>query len=367
MVTSLHRPTWATVNLNHIRSNIQQIIAHLPKPVKTLAVVKADAYGHGAVPVAQSIRDLVSGFCVSNLDEAIELRQAGLQEMILVLGVVPPQHVPLAIANNITLTVASLDWVIAAQEEGVDLSQITVHLKIDSGMGRLGFRQAAETKQAMACLSVAGVAISGIFTHFATADEEDDCYLRTQLSEFKEHLKQLDWVPELVHASNSAAAIWQEETVFDAVRLGVSIYGLNPSGTALPLPYSLKPALGLSSRLVQVKRVDKCSAIGYGATYHSAGEEVIGTVPIGYADGYIRDLAGFHVLVDGQECPIVGRVSMDQLTVRLPKAYPLGTEVVLLGTSGEREITLTEAAAHCQTINYELACLISDRVPRVYD
>lgn len=367
MISSPHRPTWATIKLDHIRENIEQVVGHLPRPVKTLAVVKANAYGHGAVAVARAISDQVHGFCVSNLDEAMELRRAGISNMILVLGVVLPDAVPLALAHNLTLTVTSSEWLDLAQAHSVDLRGLSVHLKLDSGMGRLGLQLSSDINALMARLEQAGVTVSGIFTHFATADEADSGYFDTQLKIFKSQLSDLDRLPELIHISNSAAAIWHADTVFNTVRLGVVIYGLNPSGGALPLPYPIKPALSLTSSLVQVKRIEVGQSIGYGRSYISRQREVIGTIPIGYADGYIRDLQGFHVLVDGQVCPIVGRVSMDQLTVRLPKVYPMGTEVTLIGENGGAVITATDVAEHCQTINYEVVCLLSDRVPRYYD
>ena len=173
--------------------------------------------------------------------------------------------------------------------------------------------------------------------------------------------------PRLVHASNSATSIWHAETVFNAVRLGVVIYGLNPSGRALDLPYKIRPALSLETVLVHVKTLPAGQDVGYGATYTTTTDEVIGTLPIGYADGWTRDLQGFHVIVDGQLCPIVGRVSMDQITIRLPKAYPLGTPVTLIGENGGASITATEVAEKRGTINYEVLCLLSDRVPRSYE
>lgn len=367
MISSPHRPTWATIKLDHIRENIEQVVSHLPRRVKTLAVVKANAYGHGAVAVARAIESQVDGFCVSNLDEAMELRRAGISSLILVLGVVLPDAVPLALAHNLTLTVTSLEWLNLAQAHAVDLTRLSVHLKIDSGMGRLGLRDWRETQALMAGLEMAGARVDGIFTHFATADEADSAYYDQQLQTFQDHLAQLDRVPQMIHTSNSAAAIWHGDTVFNAVRLGVIIYGLNPSGGALPLPYPIKPALSLRSSLVQVKVLPAGATVGYGRSYEVVGDQIIGTLPIGYADGYIRDLQGFKVLVDGQVCPIVGRVSMDQLTIRLPKAYPLGTEVTLIGQDGSEELTATDLADHCQTINYEVVCLLSDRVPRYYD
>ena len=173
--------------------------------------------------------------------------------------------------------------------------------------------------------------------------------------------------PRLVHASNSATSIWHAATVFNTVRLGVVIYGLNPSGSVLELPYNIQPALSLETALIHVKTLPAGQDVGYGATYTTTAEEVIGTLPIGYADGWTRDLQGFHVIVDGQLCPIVGRVSMDQITVRLPKVYPLGTPVTLMGENGGASITATEVAEKRGTINYEVLCLLSDRVPRSYD
>lgn len=367
MIPSHHRPTWATINLNQIKTNVDLVKSSIKKPIKSLAVVKANAYGHGAVAVATALENQVDGFCVSNLDEAKELREAGIKSPILILGVVLPDAVPVALAHQLTLTVASQEWLALAQEEGVDLTGLKVHLKIDSGMGRLGLRDWPTTNALMSDLERAGVVVEGIFTHFATADEPDTTYFKTQLANFKTHLAHLDRVPELVHTSNSATALWQADTVFDAIRLGIVIYGLNPSGSALPLPQGIKPALSLSSSLVHIKTVPTGEKIGYGGTYVTTGEEIIGTVPIGYADGFIRDFQGFHVLVEGEPCPIVGRVSMDQLTIRLPKHYPLGTEVVLIGRSADQELTATDLADHCGTINYEVVCLISDRVPRYYD
>lgn len=366
MIPSPNRPTRASINLQQIKANVATVKASMLKPVKTLAVVKANAYGHGAVAVATALSPDVDGFCVSNLDEALELREAGVDNPILILGVVLPDAVSLAIEQDLTLTVASREWLELAQEQAVELEGLHIHLKIDSGMGRIGLRHWSETNSLMADLEQAGVAVDGIFTHFATADEPDTSYFETQLEHFKDHLAHLDRVPEMVHSSNSATALWHANTVFDAIRLGVVMYGLNPSGSALPLPTGIKPALSLHSSLVHVKTLDAGQKIGYGSTYQTREQEVIGTVPIGYADGYIRDLQDFKVLVDGQVCPIVGRVSMDQLTVRLPKTYPLGTEVVLIGQSGQETLTATDLAAYCGTINYEILCLISDRVPREY-
>ena len=366
MKTSPHRPTKALIDLEAIRYNIQQMETHIPKDTLKWAVVKANAYGHGAIAVARAIQDDVDGFCVSNIDEAIELRQAGIAKKILILGVSEVESFSLAKDFDITLTVAGLEWLENLLDTESDLAGLTVHLKIDSGMGRIGFRSASEAEQAQAMLKNNGASVEGIFTHFATADEESDSYFKQQLEYFKGILDDLQEVPKLVHASNSATTLWHAETIFNAVRMGDSMYGLNPSGQVLDLPYELKPALSLETAIVHVKTVETGACMGYGATYQADSEQVIATLPIGYADGWTRDMQNFSVLVDGQLCPIVGRVSMDQITIRLPKLYPLGTKVTLIGSDGDKEITATDVAVYRGTINYEVVCLLSDRVPREY-
>ena len=366
MKASPHRPTKALIRLGAIRKNIQQMGAHIPEGTLKWAVVKANAYGHGAVAVATAIQDDVDGFCVSNIDEAIELRQAGVSKKILILGVSEIEAIGLAKEYDITLTVAGLEWIRVLLATGADLSGLSVHLKIDSGMGRIGFREASEAEEAQDLLKQEGARVEGIFTHFATADEESDAYFNTQLERFKTILSSMKEVPELIHASNSATTLWHAETILNAIRMGDAMYGLNPSGEVLDLPYDLTPALSLESALVHVKTVPSGACMGYGATYQADSEQVIATVPIGYADGWTRDMQNSSVLVDGQACPIVGRVSMDQITIRLPKVYPLGTKVTLIGSNGDKEITATQIAAYRGTINYEVVCLLSDRIPREY-
>ncbi|MCD3437176.1 alanine racemase [Streptococcus equi subsp. zooepidemicus] len=366
MISSLHRPTVARVDLEAIRANIDNIHQHIPKKVKTYAVVKANAYGHGAVAVSKAVEDQVDGYCVSNLDEALELRQAGIDKEILILGVILASELQLAIKHQLTITVASLEWLELAKKESVDFSQLHVHVKVDSGMGRIGVRSLAEANQLISILSDMGVQLDGIFTHFATADESDHTMFDKQLTFFKQLVAQLDKKPALVHASNSATSLWHSETIFNAIRLGIVIYGLNPSGNSLSLPCSLKEALSLESRLVHVKQIQAGDSVGYGASYVAAEPEYVGTLPIGYADGWTRNMQGFKVLVEGEFCDIIGRVSMDQLTIRLPKAYPIGTKVTLIGQQGKQVITATDVADYRGTINYEVLCLLSDRIPREY-
>lgn len=367
MKASIHRPTKIQVNLSAISNNLEQVKCHLPKQTKAFAVVKANAYGHGAVAVARHLENQVDGFCVSNLDEALELRQAGIRQQVLVLGVVPVEVVSLAISEKIMLTVASLDWVEQLLERGISVQGLQVHFKVDTGMGRLGFRESQPLNQAMDELRQKGVVVEGIFTHFATADEKDDRHFQMQLSRFQEILAEVNQVPPCVHASNSATSIWHAEAVFTMVRLGNILYGLNPSGHELALPYPIQSVLQLRSELVHVKEVTAGSSIGYGATYHSWQSEYIGTVPIGYADGFLRAMQGFSLLIEGEFCPVVGRVSMDQITVRLPKRYDVGTPVTLIGHSGQQSVSVQDWADHLGTINYEVVCALSSRIPRYYD
>lgn len=366
MKASPTRPTKAIIDLEAIAANVDQLAAHLPENTQKFAVVKANAYGHGAVPVAKKLAPIVDAFCVSNMDEALELREAGLDLPILILGVVPKEVLPLAIEYQITLTVASLAWLEQVLVSFSDLTGLKIHLKIDSGMGRIGFRESQEVQQAVSLLSQAGAEVEGIFTHFATADEADDSKYQSQLARFEAVLADLETVPSLVHISNSAASLWHSDSVQKAVRLGDIIYGLNPSGRDLELPYPVQSALSLVTEIVHIKILTAGQTVGYGATYAASQEEIIATLPVGYADGWTRDMQGFEVLVDGQHCPIVGRVSMDQTTIRLPKIYPLGTLVTLIGRNGTEEISATDVAIYRGTINYEVVCLLSDRVARFY-
>ena len=366
MISSLHRPTKALIDLGAICDNIEAVKANIPEGKKAFAVVKANAYGHGAKKVARAVHHLVDGFCVSNVDEALELREAGIEETILILGVIMPNEVALARDYDITLTVASQEWLDLANEQGISLKGVNVHLKVDSGMGRIGVRSLEEAESLMANLKKAGANVEGIFTHFATADEADDTKFNEQLAFFTNIVNNLSEKPALVHASNSATSIWHSETIFNIVRLGIVMYGLNPSGTDIALPYPIKPALGLESALVHVKTIPAGATVGYGATYTAQKEEYIATVPIGYADGWTRDLQGFSVLVNGQFCEIIGRVSMDQITIRLPEKFPIGTKVTLIGQEGDKAISATDLAQKRGTINYEVLCLLSGRIPRFY-
>lgn len=369
LITSYHRPTKAIIHLQAIQKNVAQAVEKLSSETELFAVVKADGYGHGAVATAQAaLVGGATGFCVATIDEGLQLREAGFTQPILVLGVVDVRGAAVAAEYQLSVTVATIDWLISAQPILQATTQpLKVHLKVDTGMGRIGFLTTDELKTALQLLADDPLfEWEGIFTHFATADSPDTAYWQEQQQAFTAFLDSLAELPRYVHLNNSAAALWHPDRIGNLVRYGVAMYGLNPSGHALALEEALAPAMELVSELIQVKEVPPGTHISYGATYTSQETEWIGTVPIGYADGWLRKMQGFSLLVDGQYCEIVGRVCMDQLMIRLPKEYPLGTVVTLIGENQGQRITMQEVADYLETIHYEVACTISDRVPREY-
>ncbi|WP_461214670.1 alanine racemase [Lacticaseibacillus sp. GG6-2] len=369
MVTATLRPTKILVSEQAIAHNIQHALAQADPKTRLFAVVKADAYGHGLLRVAKvAAKAGASGFCVAVLEEALALRQAHFTQPILVLGIVPPTLAPLAAVQHIALPAGDQAWLDSAEAalSAANAPVLHVHLAVDSGMGRIGFRQPAAIKAAAEYAETAAhLAVTGIFTHFATADEADTTYFDAQSAKFNALLAALPERPRYVHVANSATSMWHRATNSDMIRFGITMYGLNPSGRALAEPYPLEPAMQVVSALSFVKKIEAGAAISYGATYHASEAEWIGTVPMGYADGWQRRLQGFHVLVDGHVCEIVGRVCMDQFMIRLPHEYPAGTPVILVGTSGDKTITLQDVADYAHTIHYEIACGLTVRVPRV--
>lgn len=370
MVKSIYRPTRITIHTEAIRENLRTVQEHLSADQSLFAVIKANGYGHGAVQVAKIAEEEgVAGFCVATIDEGIELREAGITLPVFILGLVDCAYLPIVSQYQLAIPVASTNWLKQAEQAYLKNpwdEPIAVHLAIETGMGRIGFIDSGEVKQAEVSLAQAeGFYLEGVFTHFATADQADATYWQEQKARFFETIAVLE-APRYVHVTNSATQLWHEP-LGNLVRYGVAMYGLNPSSDALQPSYSLVPALSLTSQLVQVKQLPSGSGVGYGHTYETTQDEWIGTVPIGYADGYVRKLQGFHVLVNGQFCEIVGRVCMDQLMIRLPADIPVGTTVTLIGTDGDKTISLQDVASYIGTIHYEVACLLSERLPREYE
>ncbi len=364
-----HRDTWAEVNLDYIYDNIASMKQMLPPDVKMFAVVKANAYGHGDYEVASTALEAGAEFlAVAFLDEALALRAKGITAPILVLGASKPERAGMAADAHLALTVFSIDWLQQAKKYIKDDQHLHVHVKVDSGMGRIGVRDKEELVQLESWLTKeSGFTFSGIFTHFATADQLDVAYFQKQLDTFKEMLSSLKQRPELVHAANSATSLRFTEPLFNAVRFGISMYGLSPSPEIKPLlPYHLEEAFSLKTKIVHVKQLSPGDSVSYGATYTAQENEWIATLPIGYADGWIRKLQGQEVIVAGEKAPIVGRICMDQCMIKLNKPLPIGTEVTLIGESQGLSISIDEIATKLDTINYEIPCMITSRVPRVY-
>jgi len=364
-----YRDTWAEIDLDCITENVISVKKQLPQEVNIIAVVKANAYGHGDVQVAKTA--LAAGavyLAVAFMDEAIALRNKGINAPILVLGATRPEDIRMAARLSITLTVFQKEWFEEAQKHLLADERVSLHIKVDTGMGRLGVRNSKELKVVeQMILEDERFQLEGIYTHFATADELDDTYFQEQLALFETIISALTKRPKYIHSSNSAAAIRFPKAYFNAVRLGIAMYGLTPSiEIEKEIPFPLKEAFSLKSRLVHVKKLQKGDKVSYGATYESDQEEWIGTIPIGYADGWIRKLQGQEVLVGGRRSMIVGRICMDQCMVRLPSYMPIGTTVTLIGRQEERFISVNEIAAKLDTINYEVPCIIANRVPRLY-
>lgn len=366
---TFYRDTWVEIDLDAIAFNVSELRKRLHPENKLIAVVKANGYGHGALQIAKTaLQSGADSLAVAFLDEAISLRNSGVTAPILVLGASRPKDVMTAIKNQVTLTVYHVNWLEEAQQFLSKDASLTIHFKLDTGMGRIGLRKEQEIQQVEELLvKHSNIVVEGVFTHFATADEKNSSYFENQIQRFKELLSSFSKLPAIIHCSNSATSLLHPDLQYNAVRLGISMYGLTPSLEIEPdIPYLLKEAFSLRTKLVQVKKLNKGDKVSYGATYEAEEEEWIGTLPIGYADGWLRKLQGQEVLIDGRRVPIVGRICMDQCMIRLPFYIEPGTEITLIGKQKDEIISVNEIAAKLETINYEVTCMISTRVPRVY-
>lgn len=371
MESAFYRDTSIGIDLKAIESNIIEINKRLPKSTEIMAIVKANAYGHGSIQVAKkALQSGATSLGVALLEEALELRQAGITAPILVLGVVAPEYANVAADNNIILTFFQIDWLKEVSQIGLD-TPLEVHMKWDTGMGRIGLRLETELTEIIEELTKEdNIFLTGVYTHFSTADSDDLSYFDIQKERF-DHLLKLfkqQWKhPVQVHIGNSAAAIRFPKEMYNMVRLGISMYGLYPSDVMKEeddIP--LKQVFSLRSKLIHVKKVSAGETIGYSQDYKTRNAEWIGTVPIGFGDGWTRKLKEFDVLVDGKRTPIVGRICMDQMMIHLDKSYPVGTEVILIGCQGNQEISVDDVAHFLDTINYEITCMLNNRIPHVY-
>lgn len=364
-------PTWAEINLDNLIFNLNNIKNLLEEDIKICGVIKADAYGHGAVEVAKLLeKEKVDYLAVARTAEGIELRQNGITLPILNLGYTPDEAFEDSIKNKITMTVYSLETAQKINEIAKSLGEkACVHVKIDSGMTRIGFQPNEESVQEIIELNkLEYIDLEGMFTHFATADEVSKEYTYKQANNYKFMSDKLDEAGVKIaikHVSNSAAIMDCPDLRLNMVRAGIILYGHYPSDDVFKDRLELRPAMKLKSKIGHIKQVEPGVGISYGLKYTTTGKETIATVPIGYADGFTRIQKNPKVLIKGEVFDVVGRICMDQIMVRIDKDIDIkvGDEVILFG---EGEVTAERIAKDLGTINYEVLCMISRRVDRVY-
>ncbi|MCK8817730.1 alanine racemase [Natroniella sulfidigena] len=368
------RPAWAEIDLDNIGHNITEFRKSLPDDKLLTIVVKADAYGHGAVEVAKiALENGADRLAVAILDEAIQLREAGLTEVpILILGWTPPELASEVVKYDLIQTVYDQQLATSLATAAQKLNQkAKVHLKVDTGMGRIGLQPEEVLEFMTEIKRLDNLIVEGIYTHFAAADEEDKSYTYQQLNKFEQLIKCLEdkgFEIPVKHGANSAAFLDLPETYLNMVRLGIITYGLWPS-QEVEQRIDLRAGMRLKARIAHLKEVPAGTDISYGRTYTTTTQQKIATLPLGYEDGYSRLLSSnSQVLVKGERVPVVGRVCMDQLMVDVTEIdrVEVGDEITLIGPDGEDEITATEVADRIGTINYEVVCMISKRIPRVY-
>ena len=364
--------TWAEVDLDAYQANLRALQQWVGPRVQVFAVVKANAYGHGLVPVARAaVQAGATRLVVHRLEEGLALRAAGIAAPILLLGYVPVAAAPAVAQHGLIPTVITLEFLQALASHASPARPHPVHINVDTGMGRYGLLPHEVVDFLRAVQHIPGVQVEGLYTHFATADEADTTYLQRQWTVFREVLAAVEaagLMPPVRHACNSAATFALPAAHLDAVRPGIATYGLRPSLVWEP-PVPLRPVLTWKSRVARVRTLPAGSSIGYGRTYITKRPTTVALVPVGYGDGYVRRLSNrAQVLVRGRRAPVVGRVSMDQIVVDVSHipGVALEDEVVLLGAQGEAHITAEEMAAWAETINYEVTTLMLPRVPRVY-
>ncbi|ANU53990.1 alanine racemase [Acutalibacter muris] len=384
-MTEIIRRTWAEIDLDALAHNYRRVREATDQRAKVCCVVKADGYGHGALRIAAELQSLgADWFAVSNLEEALQLRRGGIERPILVLGFTPPEEAAALSEGDVSQCVYSAEYAeklsLCAKVAGV---KVKIHAKIDTGMSRLGFyfqdifRDEGAIDEVIKACSLPGLIPEGVFSHFAVSDEgkAGDAFTMRQFGCFKEMSEALVRAgvggdkPPLRHCANSAAVFDYPLSHLDMVRAGVVLYGLYPSGQLRARP-DLRPVLSLRSVVSHVKTLLPGATVSYGRRFTAQQETRVATVPVGYADGYPRALGpgGAVVLIRGQRCPVLGRICMDQLMADVSgvEGAAMGDRVTLIGRDGTEEITAGEVAGWEGTINYEVVCALSKRVPRVY-
>lgn len=367
------RWAWAEVDLGAIGHNVETLKALTPSETLFMAVVKADGYGHGASEVAQAA--LAAGadrLGVATVDEGVRLRKAGITAPVQILSEPPASATPLLVRYGLRPALYSPEFAAALSRAGVAAgSAVPFHLKVNTGMNRVGVDWADAGSFADSLRTLPGIALEGVFTHFATADIPGDWDFERQVERFASAVGDLrgrGMDPGIVHAANSPATILHPQTHLGMVRCGIALYGLHPCDATRDR-IDLRPAMAIKARVSQVRRVPMGEGVSYGLTWRAASPTTIATLPLGYADGVRRGLSGaMRVLLGGVECRQVGRICMDQFMVEIPRGVDvgMGDEAVLVGRQGECTLTVDEQAEHLGTINYEVACGYGARLARVY-
>jgi len=368
-----HHLTWAEVDLDAIAHNARGLKERAGEGTELMAVVKANAYGHGAVPVARTaLENGASRLAVNRVLEGVELRQAGLTAPILILGYSLPGEAETIVRWDLTPTVTTVEGALALSAMSDRQGKVTpIHVKVDTGMGRFGLLPDEVVPFVRRIAKLPGLKLEGLFTHFAIADLADKTYTCRQFDRYMQVVRQLEdagFTIPLKHVANSAADLDRPEMHLDMVRCGIALYGLRPSDEVEPA-IPLKPAMALKSRVARVRTLPPGSSISYGCTYTTTRPTPVALVPVGYGDGYHRILSNKgSVLIGGKRAPIVGRVCMDQFVVDVTghEGVRQDDEVVVFGRQGEEEISAEEVAALAGTINYEVVTSILPRVTRVY-
>ncbi len=371
------RATWLEIDKSALINNTEAIKRLLAPPTQLMAVIKGNAYGHGATAVAQAaVQAGANWLAVATPGEGMELRTQGITAPILVLGYTPPWVVATALAHQLTLTVDDEETVAAIAKAATDSGRLAhVHVKVNTGMNRLGIQPEKTSAFLRMLQSQTAIVTDGIFTHFATADQPENPFLEEQCNRFREMLATLtaqQLRPPLAHAANSAATVHAPHTHFDMVRCGIALYGLHPDERTTPLPATFRPVLSWKAQIVHLTTLQAGDSVGYGRAFVAPKAMTVATIPVGYADGFPRAPESWQtVLLHGQEAPLVGRVCMDQTVIDVSglinqgEQVRIGDEVVLLGRQGTRCLSAEKIGQRTGTINYEVVSRILPRVPRL--
>lgn len=365
--------TQAAVDLDAVEYNYNSVRAKLPKNVKILGVIKADAYGHGAVELGKFLDDKCDFFGVACIEEAVELKKAGIKTPVLILGYVSPNVYETVVKYDVRIPIFSMEAAKALSDEAVKQKKnIPFHFCIDTGMSRIGFQITQESADiCKEICSLPGIYAEGIFSHFATADESDLTKAKAQRERYKQFVSLLaDRGIEIpIKHLNNSAGIMNFDEYFDMCRMGIITYGLYPSEDVDKSLLSIKPAMTWLTHVSHIKTLEPGREISYGGTYKTDKPTKVATIPVGYADGYPRCLSNKgKVIINGKYAPILGRVCMDQFMVDVSDIYDVRVEtpVVLLGRQNDAELSMEQVAGEAYSFNYELPCRVARRVPRTY-